>query len=186
MCVCALTCVYVCCTCVVSVCARMQEDRTCLWLSPDLYPWGNLGSLRGPVTCQDLFSVTAALPRMSLSLFSAVRPVLSHTLKLRGNYGRDLKLAQKFGAEIMSEALTPQQAANTLKDVGYPCRHCLPIKRGRAGRSQQVSFRHCSVSSVAAPEGSFREVCASQGGIMSPWTVATTLGPPKAPHNDPR
>lgn len=49
-----------------------------------------------------------------------------------------------------------------------------------------MSFRHCSVSSVAAPAGSFREVCASQGGIMSPWIVATTLGPPKALHNDPR
>lgn len=89
------------------------------------------------MTCQDLFSVTAALPRMSLSLFSAVRPVLSHTLKLRGDYGRDLKLAQKFGAEIMSEALTPQQAANTLKDVPVPVATVFPSRgAGQAGVSK--------------------------------------------------
>lgn len=68
--------------------------------------------------------------------FLCIRPVLSHTLKLRGDYGRDLKLAQKFWAEIMSGTLTPQQAANT-KDVAVRVATVFPSSgAGQAGVSK--------------------------------------------------
>lgn len=71
-------------------------------------PICNLGQSRdlgGPVICQDLCGVTAALSRVSLPHFSTVRPALAHTyIATKRNHGRDLKVAQKFWAEIMYRA----------------------------------------------------------------------------------